>query len=90
MHYYFTKNCNEYRFRINPYDPCVISKTIGEHQMTILWYVDDLKVSNKVGITNVKKYLSKIYGGIKVERSQILEILGMMLDYSIKGQVQGK
>ena len=34
-------------FEINPYDPCVANKTIEGHQMTITWYVDDLKMLHK-------------------------------------------
>ena len=33
-------------FLINPYDPCVASKTINGNQMTVCWHVDDLKVSH--------------------------------------------
>ena len=36
------------RFPINPYDPCVANKMIDGEQMTIIWYVDDLKVSHKI------------------------------------------
>ena len=31
-------------FEINPYDPCVANKTVGDSQMTVTWHVDDLKV----------------------------------------------
>ncbi len=34
-------------FVINDYDPCVANKMINGHQMTVTWYVDDLKVSHK-------------------------------------------
>ena len=34
-------------FQINPYDPCVANKMIDGEQMTIIWYVDDLKASHK-------------------------------------------
>ena len=35
-------------FVINPYDMCVASKTINGKQCTIVWYVDDLKVSYEI------------------------------------------
>ena len=34
-------------FQPNSYDPCVVNKMIGGHQMTITWHVDDLKISHK-------------------------------------------
>ena len=33
-------------FAVNPYDECVINKTINGKQCTILWHVDDLKISH--------------------------------------------
>eukprot|EP00804_Cyclotella_cryptica_P010070 CCRYP_018045-RC/>CCRYP_018045-RC protein AED:0.60 eAED:-0.09 QI:0/0/0/1/0/0/3/0/425 len=34
-------------FTVNPYDPCVVTKTVRGTQMTICWHVDDLKLSHK-------------------------------------------
>ena len=31
----------------NPYDPCVANKEINGSQFTIVWHVDDLKLSHK-------------------------------------------
>ena len=33
-------------FEINPYDPCVENKTVGGKHLTIIWHVDDLKISH--------------------------------------------
>ena len=33
-------------FKLNPYGPCVVNKTIGEKQMTLCWHVDDMKISH--------------------------------------------
>jgi hypothetical protein len=33
-------------FTLNPYDNCVANKTIEGLQCTILWHVDDLKISH--------------------------------------------
>jgi hypothetical protein len=33
-------------FLSNPYDPCVMNKTIHGKQCTMLWHVDDLKISH--------------------------------------------
>lgn len=34
-------------FEINKYDPCVASKLINDHQFTIYWYMDSLKLSHQ-------------------------------------------
>ena len=34
-------------FTINPYDRCVANKIVNGHQCTVVWYVDDAKVSHK-------------------------------------------
>ena len=36
----------EWGFEINPYDQCVANKNIEGKQCTILWHVDDLKISH--------------------------------------------
>ena len=35
-----------YGFELNPYDPCVANKMVNSEQLTICWYVDDLKSSH--------------------------------------------
>jgi len=35
-------------FVLNPYDPCVASKGVKGKQLTIVWHVDNLKVSHKL------------------------------------------
>jgi len=32
-------------FKVNPYDECVVNKIIHGQQCTILWHVDDIKIS---------------------------------------------
>ncbi len=32
---------------MNDYDPCVANKIVNGTQMTVTWYVDNLKVSHK-------------------------------------------
>ena len=33
-----------YRFKINPYDPCVANKMMGRKQLTVCWNVENLKI----------------------------------------------
>ena len=34
-------------FEVNPYDPCMANKIVNGSQCTVVWHVDDLKVSHK-------------------------------------------
>jgi len=34
-------------FEVNPYNPCVANNIVDRSQCTIVWHVDDLKVSHK-------------------------------------------
>jgi len=36
----------EWGFRLNEYDKCIVNKTINGRQCTIIWHVDDLKISH--------------------------------------------
>eukprot|EP00804_Cyclotella_cryptica_P008708 CCRYP_018544-RA/>CCRYP_018544-RA protein AED:0.46 eAED:0.50 QI:0/-1/0/1/-1/0/1/0/89 len=48
------KDLEEFDFVINDYDPCVANKIINGTQMTVVWHVDDLKVSHKDGLRDHK------------------------------------
>jgi hypothetical protein len=76
-------------FKLNPYDPCVANKIVNGTQMTVIWHVDDLKISHKnpEAVTKVIKYLDGIYPGVKVKRGKHHEYLGMDFDFATKGQV---
>ena len=42
---------HDWGFDINPYDWWVANKTVDGKQMTVVWHVDDLKISNENGDT---------------------------------------
>ena len=42
----FSTTLTDMGFEINPYDRCVANKTINGKQCTIVWYVDDCKISH--------------------------------------------
>jgi hypothetical protein len=90
---------DKWGFTINPYDFCVANKTINGKQCTIVWHVDDLKISHvdsKVTTTMVNlldgKYGQEIVGGkrapVTVNRGKLHDYLGMALDYSEAGVVK--
>ena len=59
-----TSSLQEWGFEINPYNWCVANKTVDGKQMTVVWYVDDLKISHKNGYTvdTLINKLSERYG----------------------------
>ena len=82
----------ELGFKRNPYDMCVLNKEINNSQCTIMFHVDDLKISHlqpKV-VTGIIKSLNDRYGGIMpltVSRGKLHDYLGMTFDYNVQGQV---
>jgi hypothetical protein len=76
----------------NPYDSCVMNKTVNGKQSTVLWHVDDLKISHVEGSANesVLDALNMRYGKetpLTVTRGDLHDYLGMTIDYSTKGKV---
>jgi hypothetical protein len=84
-------------FIINPYDPCVTNKFVKHNQLTVVWHVDDLKVSHRKPaiVTKMSDWLKATHERlfddgsceIQISRGKIHEYLGMTLDYSTCGQV---
>ena len=77
----------------NKYDDCVVDKTINGHQMTVVWHVDDLKVSH-VDVKEVDKFILQMeeaFGAdapLSVSCGKTHDYLGMSLDFCTKGEVQ--
>ena len=70
-------------FVVNPYDPCVANKDVNGKQMTVIWHVDDLKVSHVDEIENSKfaEWMKTIYREkLTVRRGKIHDYLGMDMD----------
>jgi hypothetical protein len=76
-------------FTINPYDSCVSNKMINYQQCTIIWQVDNLKISQvkpSVVFDTIRK-LEEVFGQeapLKITRGKYHEYLGMYLDFSRK------
>ena len=89
------KDLESLGFKINPYDPCVANKIENGKQLTIVWHVDDLKISHvesKV-VDNVIKWLKGKYedkeiGKMTVSRGKVHDYLAMGLDFSVPGEVR--
>lgn len=88
-----TKELKKWGFKINAYDSCVMNKIIDGKQCTILWHVDNLKIShaNPNVVTNVNKMLKHEFGveaPLTKTRGKIHDYLGMTLDFSTCGKVK--
>jgi hypothetical protein len=79
-------------FAINPYDPCVANKMVDGKQCTVMWHVDDLKISH-VRLSVVKDVigkLKKVFGSeapLTEWIGKVHDYLGMRIDYSAPGKV---
>ena len=62
---------------INPYDQCVANKGIRRKQRTIVWYIDDNKVSpeDPQVVTNVIESMKKHFRDITVTRGENTHVL---------------
>ncbi len=85
-------------YKMNPYDPCVWNKVINGKQCSILFHVDDCKISHvqsKV-LDDTIEWLRRDYesifedgsGMMKVHQGKAHKYLGMTLDFSTKHQVK--
>jgi Reverse transcriptase (RNA-dependent DNA polymerase) len=88
-----TSKLEAWGFVINPYDWCVANKTINGHQCTIIWHVDDLKISHvdPAVVSSVIKHLELEFAKeapLTILSRKIHEYLGMTLDFSIDGKAQ--
>jgi len=82
----------EWGFKIYEYDQCVANKIIKGKQCTIIWQVDDLKISHvdKRAVEDVLKQLTTKFGQdapLTTCRGKILDYFGMKIDYCRKGKV---
>jgi hypothetical protein len=83
----------EWGFTINPYDWCVANKTVHGKQCTVLWHVDDLKISHEDPdvVTSLIGHLEQTFGQeapLTITRGNVHDYLGMTIDYSVPGKVK--
>jgi hypothetical protein len=87
-----SKTLVEWGFKINPYDQCVANKMVNGKQLTVGWHVDDLKISH-VDTKVVDLFIEELereFGKetpLSKSRGKKHEYLGMILDFSIKGEL---
>jgi hypothetical protein len=76
-------------FIANPYDKCTVNKMIDGKQATIVWHVDDLKISHADPevVTSIIRDIANEFGKtapLTIRRNQIHEYLGMTITYVTK------
>ena len=75
-------------FELNPYDTCVANKTINNKQCTIVWYVDDTKISHvdSIVVTKIIKAIEEKFGDMTVIRGKNNHVfLGIDIDFHADG-----
>jgi hypothetical protein len=80
----FSGTLKEMGFTLNPYDPCVANKTINGKQCTVLWYVDDNKISHcdpKV-VDSIIIEIEKKFGNMTITRGKEHTFLGMNITFN--------
>ena len=76
----------------NSYDSCVVNKIVNGKQLTVVWHVDDLKISH-VDAAVVDEFIAQLDSKFGREtpmnksRGKIHDYLGMVLDFSVSGKV---
>ena len=77
----------EWGFEMNPYDECVFNKMVDRAQCTILYHVDDLKISHRDQsvIDNMAATINKAFEtknqSLSVTRGNTHDYLGIGIDF---------
>ena len=73
----------------NDYNPCVANATINGKPMTVVWHVNDLKISHADPneVTKMISYLKKACGDVTAKRGKHITYLGMDMDFARQDEV---
>ena len=79
-----------YGFVINEYEKCVVTKDINGSQCTVVWHVDDLKISHSDPqvVTDIITYLESFYGSMSTVRGDKHTYVGMDFYFPGDGSVK--
>ena len=77
----FTSKLSTMGFSINPYDKCAANKMVNGKQCSVVWYVDDVKVSHvdRSVVKEVIKDLGDTFGKVNPVFGNTQEYLGMKI-----------
>ena len=78
----FKDNLEGMGFKLNPYDLCVANKMVNGHQLTVGWYVDDVKMSHMDDdeLTKLIELLEEKFGKMNVTRGNKHIYLGLEIE----------
>jgi hypothetical protein len=83
------KELEDYRFNVNPYDPCMVNKvTECGKQMTVICHMDNLMGSceDEFELTKFSCYLAKIYGPkLSMHTGQKHDYFGVDMEFNDDG-----
>ena len=76
--------------KINPYDLCVVNKTVEGKHPTITLHVDESKISHfdRKVISDTIVWLESIYGKMRGTCDKRHEYFGMSMEYPERGEVK--
>ena len=83
-------------FIVNPYDPCMANKMVDSAQLTVVWHVDDMKISHvkKKCVDKMIKWSKSMYedkvGKVKQSRGKVHDYLGMEMHFLIWGRCRSR
>ena len=79
----FRDTLQDLGFTLNPYDPCVVNANIKGSQCTIVWYVDDNKISHKdqAVVNDLIQCIKAKFGHMTKTQGDEHEFLGMKLHF---------
>ena len=77
----------DWGFTLNPYDQYVTNKMINGSQCSVVWHVDDLKISHvqEKEVNDIVHWLNKEFGS---RDPMIHDYLGLTLDYTTPGMLK--
>jgi Reverse transcriptase (RNA-dependent DNA polymerase)/Zinc knuckle len=83
----FSSTLLDMGFQLNPYDACVANKMIIGTQCTIVWYVDDNKISHisPAVVSDVIEKIEEKFGKMTVTRGDTHVFLGMNFTFNGDG-----
>ena len=83
------KELMEFGYVQNAVDPCVLNKTVGDKQSTLLLHVDDIMVLSQIEseTTALYAHLQSKFGKVTLHEGDKHNYLGMTFDFSVIGRV---
>ena len=84
---------NEWGFKLNEYDQCYAKKTVNCKQFTMIWHVEDLKVSliDKKFVEDIIRQIHEKFGKespLTTTQGKVIEHWGMILEYTTGRKVK--